>query len=73
MARLLFTVEDTFFIQDRGLVPLPGIVPIENERIHIGDVVMLKRPDGTTVVSRIAGIGLMMTELSNNPAAIARS
>ena len=65
MSRLLFTVEDTFYIQGRGLVPFPGIVPIENERFHIGDSLLLKRPDGTTVMSRIAGIEMMNPPLPN--------
>ncbi len=58
MARLLFTVEDAFFIEGRGLVPFPGIVPVENERFRIGDSIMLKRADGTELKRQLAGIEL---------------
>ena len=65
MARLLFTIEDTFFILGRGLVPFPGIVPVRNERFRIGDPLLLKRPNGRTVMSRIAGIEMMNPPLPN--------
>ena len=56
MPRCLFVVEDTFFLKGRGLVPVPGIVPVGKERFYIGDPLLLKRPDGTSVSTSIAGI-----------------
>jgi hypothetical protein len=52
----LFVVEDTFFIKGRGLVPVPGIVPIEEERFRVGDPLLLKRPDGTSISTTIGGL-----------------
>lgn len=43
MARLLFTVEDTFMIEGRGLVPVPGIIPEGNEKFMVGHSILLKR------------------------------
>lgn len=59
MARLLFTVEDTFFIQGRGLIPFPGIIPVGSERFRIGDSILLKRTDGTELKWPIAGIEMV--------------
>ena len=56
MARLLFTVEDTFLIQGRGLVPVPGITPVSDERINVGDNILIRRPDGTEFPWKIGGI-----------------
>ena len=47
MARRLFVVEDTFLIKGRGLVPVPGVVPQGEERFRVGDLVVIKRPDGS--------------------------
>jgi len=58
MPRCLFVVEDTFFIKGRGLVPFPGIVPVGKERFYIGDPLLLKRPDGTSISTNIGGIEL---------------
>jgi hypothetical protein len=52
-------VEDTFAIRDRGLVPVPGIVPHGDERFRVGDPIMLKRPDGSVVKTRIGGLELV--------------
>lgn len=59
MARRLCTVEDTFFIEGRGLIPVPGIIPQGEERFRIGDSLLLKRPDGSTVSSAIAGFEMI--------------
>jgi hypothetical protein len=56
MARLLFTVTDRFYIAGRGVIPVPGIVPATNERFRPGDPLLLKRPDGSEIYTRIAGI-----------------
>lgn len=44
----------------RGLVLIPGIVPIGDERFRIGDPLLLKRPDGSEVRTTIGGIELMI-------------
>ncbi len=59
MARRLFTVEDTFLIQGRGLVPIPGIVPQGEEVFRAGDPIRLKRPDGSTVDWQIGSLELL--------------
>jgi hypothetical protein len=59
MARHLFTVEDTFIIEGRGLVPIPGIVPQGNERFKVGDAIRLKRPDGSEIEWQIGGLELL--------------
>jgi len=56
MARRLFVVEDTFLIRGRGLVPIPGIVPQEDECFRVGDPIRLKRPDGSSLEWTIGGL-----------------
>lgn len=56
MVRRLFTVQDSFFIQGHGIVPVPGIVPQGNERFHVGDPILLKRPDGSSLAWQIDGL-----------------
>jgi translation elongation factor EF-Tu-like GTPase len=58
VARLLITVEDTFIIQGRGLVPVPGLIPVGNERFKVGDPLLLKRPDGHELLTSIGGLEL---------------
>jgi hypothetical protein len=59
VARRLFTVESTFVIEGRGLVPVPGIVPIDDECFRIGDPITLVRPDGTKINTSIAGLEML--------------
>jgi hypothetical protein len=59
MARQLFIVEDTFVIKGRGLVPVPGIVPQGDERFRVGDSILLKRPDGSSLPWQIGGLELI--------------
>jgi translation elongation factor EF-Tu-like GTPase len=59
MARCLFVVEDTFFIKGRGLVLVPGIVLQGDERLRVGDPILLKRPDGSFFESAIGGIEMI--------------
>ncbi len=59
MARRLFVVEDAFFIKGRGLVPVPGIVPVDDERYRVGDPILLKRPDGSCLEWTIGGIEMI--------------
>ncbi len=58
MARLLFVVEDRFEIAEHGLVPVPGFQPIDDERFMVGDLIRLRKPDGTDTVVPIGGIEL---------------
>jgi hypothetical protein len=60
MARRLFIVEDTFSIKGRGLVPVPGILPVGEERFRIGDPILLKRPDGSFLEWKIGGIEMIL-------------
>jgi len=59
MARRLLVVEDTFFIKSRGLVPVPGIVPQGDERLRIGDPILIKRADGSLLEWHIGGIEMI--------------
>ena len=60
MARRLFTVEDTFLIEVRGLVVLlPSLVPERNELFRVGDAILLKRPDGSSLEWQIGGLELV--------------
>ena len=51
-------------IRGRGLIPVPGIIPVGEERFRVGDALMLKRPDGTELHTTIGSLEI----LSPNPA-----
>jgi hypothetical protein len=59
MTRRLFIVEDTFLIEGRGLVPIPGVIPQGNELFRVGDPVLLNRPDGSEIRWQIGGLELI--------------
>lgn len=59
MPRLLFTVTDRFLIRGRGVVVFPGIATTDTAPIKIGDPILLKRPDGTTLPWTIGGIEMI--------------
>jgi len=59
MARRLLVVEDTFFLKNRGLVPVPGIVPQGDERFRIGDPILIRRADGSHLEWTIGGIEMI--------------
>lgn len=59
MARLLFVVEDTFAIRDRGLVLVPGIAPQGDEVFRIGYPLRLRRPDGSELMTAIGGLEMI--------------
>lgn len=44
MERLLFVVEDTFLIEGRGLILVPGVGG--NVQLRDGRALIIKRPDG---------------------------
>ena len=75
MARLLFQVAETFEINGRGLVLLPGIIPVGDERFRVGDPIRLKRPDGKEedypigglemcTPRRVADVALLLTNVT---------
>jgi hypothetical protein len=51
-------VEDSFLIQGRGLVLVPGLAPQGDERFRVGDPITLRRPDGTFLRCQIDGLGV---------------
>ena len=55
MNALLFTVVDTFRIEKRGLV-LAADVRGDQVSLRVGESIELRRPDGSTVVSKVVGI-----------------
>jgi hypothetical protein len=59
VARLLFTVTETFTVQGQGVVLLPELKPVGEEGFKVGDRLILKRPDGAEDVVRIAGLELL--------------
>jgi hypothetical protein len=59
MARLLCVVKDTFEIQGRGLVFMPGIVPQAGEIFRVGDLLSFKSPDGTVIARAIDALNMM--------------
>jgi len=61
MDRRLFIVEDTFLIAGRGLIAVPGIIPEGEERFRVGDPILLRRPDGSTLRWKIGGIEILHT------------
>jgi hypothetical protein len=67
MARRLFNVTNLFTIRGWGIVLLPGIVPINHERFGPGDPLLLKRPDGTELQTRIKWLEWRGTYLEESP------
>ena len=61
MPRLLFTIEDRFQIRGRGLIVVPGLAAQGDERFRIGDPLLLKRPDGSSLLWTIGGLEMMIT------------
>ena len=51
---LLFIVEQVFFITGRGIVLLPGL---GKNPVRVGTPIRLVRPDGSTLDTKIRGIG----------------
>lgn len=55
MKNFLFTVCDTFWIEKRGLI-LASDVKGEQVNLRDGDPIELRRPDGSTIMTRVVGI-----------------
>ena len=64
MGRLLFAVEAVFPIRQWGVVAFPGVVPRQGEVFRVGDALELRRPDGATVKTFIAGLELVHVPVS---------
>jgi hypothetical protein len=54
MIRCLFKVEATCLLRGRDLVLVPGIISEGEERFRVGDPVILRRPDGSSVEAKIS-------------------
>jgi hypothetical protein len=59
MARLLFRVTEVFTVQTRGIVLLPKLNFVGDERFRVGDPLLLKRPDGTEIDTTIGAVELL--------------
>jgi hypothetical protein len=59
LARRLLTVTDTFSIRGRGIVLVPGLLPVGDERFKVGDPVLLRHPDGSETCTNIGGLELL--------------
>lgn len=70
MARRLIFVEDTFFIKGRGLILTPGIIPQREERFCVGDPILLRRPDGSSLGWQIGGIVMIHSSMPQHDLAI---
>jgi hypothetical protein len=56
MPRRLFTVTETFMVPGCGMVLIPGIAPVGNERFQVGDPLLLKRPDSSEIPTTIGSL-----------------
>jgi hypothetical protein len=57
--RLLLTVTETFTIEGRGLVLLPELRFDGNERVSVGDPLLLRRPDNADETATVDAIELL--------------
>ena len=55
MSALLFTVRDTFRLENRGLILAADVKP-EQAGVRMGDSIELRRPDGSSLVTVVIGI-----------------
>ena len=53
---MLFTVTETFVVPGRGVVLLPELRPVAEEKFKIGDPLRLRRPNGVEDSVRIGGL-----------------
>jgi len=59
MGRRLFVVEDTFTIKGRGQVLVPAILPEGDECFRAGDPILLRKPDGSAIATRIGALEML--------------
>jgi hypothetical protein len=57
-------------IRGRGLVPVPGIVPVGDERFRAGDPLLLKRPDGSELRTTIGSLEILDPNPTNQVAVL---
>lgn len=62
MPRVLLTVEETFTVAGRGVVLLPKLEPIGDERFAAGDPIRIRRPAGTDLDDFLQGVEFLMTK-----------
>ena len=46
-------------IRGRGRVPVPGIIPVGDERVRAGDPLLLRRPDGSELRTTIGSLEIL--------------
>lgn len=52
-------VEDVFQITDRGCVIAPGINRTTSPNLHVGDELLIKRPDGSQITTTLSGFEMI--------------
>jgi hypothetical protein len=57
--RRLLVVEASFEVKGHGLVLLPGFQPEGQEAFRAGDPILLWRPDGSAIATRIGSLELL--------------
>ena len=57
---LLFVIEDTFAIKERGVIAVGNLADSACARYRVGDTVEIRRRDGSVVQSVISGIPMGM-------------
>lgn len=57
--RLLFILTETLTIPGRGIVLLPELKPVDDERFRVGDPLLIRHPDGTDEAVGIGGLELL--------------
>jgi hypothetical protein len=69
MSRLLFKICDTFWLTNRGLVVATDLTGEDASdkgiSLRVGDALELRRPDGSRVVSGVAGIAMVNPYVPN--------
>lgn len=69
MSRLLFSVLDTFLIRGRGIVLAADVLP-EQIQLTINEPIELRRPDGSSIITKVSGIEYASPPDPNRPLAI---
>src|ERR1035438_108750 len=67
--RLLFTVTESFTIPGRGIVLLPELRPVGEEKFNVGDRLKLRLPNGEEELVHIGGLELLKP--TNGPCQLA--
>jgi hypothetical protein len=67
MGRRLLVIEGAFLIPRRGLVLVPEVHLRVDERLRVGDPILLKKPDGSTIRTNIGGIEVCCGSRNQQP------